>query len=83
MQQARRLEIYSQQQDGKDVIYGAADQEEMLLWETSLYCLATEDVLIYRNMEGCKSIKWSLRRGRKVEEREERNMRENVIKERK
>lgn len=35
-----------------EVIYGAADQEESLQWETSLNSLA---VLIWKNKEGCKS----------------------------
>lgn len=56
-------------------MYGAADQNEILRWESSLNSLATEDVLIYRNMEGCKSAEWSLREERKetreiVKERE-------------
>lgn len=53
-------------------MYGAADQDEILRWESSLNSLATEDVLIYRNMEGCKSAEWSLREERKeiVKQRE-------------
>lgn len=53
-------------------MYGAADQDEILRWESSLNSLATEDVLIYRNMEGCKSAEWSLGEERKeiVKQRE-------------
>lgn len=43
------------------VIYGAADQEESLLWGTSLKSLAA---LILRNKEDCKSGDCSLKEGR-------------------
>lgn len=43
------------------VIYGAADQEESLLWGTSLNSLAA---LILRNKEDCKSGDCSIKEGR-------------------
>lgn len=42
------------------VIYGAADQEESLLWGTSLNSLAA----LMRNKEDCKSGDCSMKEGR-------------------